>query len=107
MPSANVEAAEALRLLLADVHVVDVGAARPFAQEVDEALDGVGLALGDDLDRPVRTIGGPAGDAQRLRAPPRRVTEEHALHAPADDDAAPDRHGAQPTRLRPPPRPGS
>jgi hypothetical protein len=88
--SPDLEFVEVLGFLVPDVHAVDDRAARPFAAEVDEALDRVGVALENRLDGPVPVVSYPAGHAALAGETPRRVPEEHALNPPVDDHAPPD-----------------
>lgn len=43
------------------------GCGRALAAPLDEPADGVGLALGDDLDTPIRQVARPTAHAQGLR----------------------------------------
>jgi hypothetical protein len=61
---------------------------RPFAHVGHEPLDRLALSLEDGLDRPVRPVPNPAGDAARERAALRGLAEEDALDVSLDDDAA-------------------
>ena len=58
--------------------------------EGNEAFDRIRFALEHRLDRPVAVVAHPTGDAVRDRAPADRVSEEHSLNVPVDDDARAD-----------------
>ena len=83
----NPEADELLRSLGDDVDAVDVGATRPVAAEVDEALDGIGVSLEDGLDSAVGTIPHPSGDTVRSGGPLDGEAEPDALDEAVHDDA--------------------
>ena len=85
---AHGEAVEACRLFVRHVDRVDARAARACTAERDKTLHRFRVAFEHRLDRSVRTIRDPAGNAVLARQPPRRVAEEHALHQAMDDDAA-------------------
>ena len=81
------ETAEVVRRLLEDVDGVHTRAARALTAEVDEPLDGSGVALEDRLDRPVATVCHRAGDVAPVGEPPHRLAEEHTLHVAVHDHA--------------------
>jgi len=90
MSLADAEAAEALGLLLEHLHPLDLSAPRTLAAEVDQPPDRGLVSLEHRLHRPVPAVRRPSRDAVLLRQASRRVAEEHALHVPVDNDAAPD-----------------
>ena len=65
----SVEARKTLRLLLEDLDAIDFRAARALFGEANERLDRFRLALEYGLERPVRPVAGPAGDAAGLCRP--------------------------------------
>lgn len=83
--SANLEAGEPLRPLLAHVDAVDLGSPRPLAHEADEALDVVLPALEQRLDAAVAVVAHPAGDPVSVCQPADAVPEKDALHVAVDD----------------------
>jgi O-acetyl-ADP-ribose deacetylase len=80
--SADLEAGEALRRLVVDVQLRHLGVSWPVAAQLDEPLDGLILALEDDLHGAVEPVRRPPRHARRLRSPSHRVAEEDALHPP-------------------------
>jgi hypothetical protein len=92
----HTKAALALRLLLAHLNIIDLGAARTLMTEGDHRLDRIGLALEHRLDRAIGAVRRPAGDAKGFRLAPRRVTKEDTLDPAADDYPPSDRaHGGR------------
>src|SRR5581483_11445336 len=85
----NLEPAEALGLLLADLDIGDLGSTRAGAQELNELLDRVGRALDHRLNRAVGTVADPTAHALGLRSLARRVPEENALHSSMNGHPAP------------------
>ena len=77
-----------LRLFVVHFDIRHGGVTRSGAHERDHRLDGVRLALEHGLDRAVRRVARPAGDAAALGLAARRVAEEDALHTPVGDDSA-------------------
>lgn len=61
-----------------------------MTSELDQTLDRSLVALEHRLHRPVPAVGDPPGNAVLLREAPCRVSEEHPLHEPVDDDPTPD-----------------
>lgn len=93
---ADLEAAQALRLLFADLYLLDLRTAGAAAKERQHPLNDVRRSLEHRLDGAVGAVGHPPGHPGALRLPARRVTEEHALHPASDHDATADeliRHG--------------
>ena len=83
----HAEADELFRSLGSDLDTVDVGATRAVTTEVDESLDGSGLALEDGLDSPVGTIPHPTGDTVHSGGPLDGEAEPDALDEAVHDDA--------------------
>jgi FMN reductase [NAD(P)H] len=88
--STDSEAGFSGRVFVEHVDGLHLRAARAFAAEVDESLDGFRVALEHPFDCAVRTVRDPAVHVALLRQPSHRVAEEHALHAAANDDATAD-----------------
>jgi hypothetical protein len=88
--AADGEAAQAFRLLGEGLDLGDLGAARAVAAPAHDGPDGCGLALEHRLDRPVRAVPHPAGDAAGVGRPRERDAEAHALDEAVHDDAATD-----------------
>jgi hypothetical protein len=84
--SANLEPGEPLRLLFEQVDGADLSPCRPAPAELDQLVDGLGIALEDSLHGTVGPVAHPAGDAGPLGPPPRGVPEEDSLDPAADDD---------------------
>jgi ABC-type sulfate/molybdate transport systems ATPase subunit len=81
------ESDELFRSLGSDLDTIDVSATRAVTAEVDESLDGGGLALEDGLDSPVGTIPHPTGDTVRSGGPLDGEAEPDALDEAVHDDA--------------------
>jgi DNA recombination protein RmuC len=86
----DLEAAQALGLLVAGLDSVDAGPPRADRAEVGDPFDPVGWALEHDLDRSVGAISRPARDARGPRPLTGRVAEEHALDAAGHDQSPAD-----------------
>src|SRR5262249_46612240 len=84
--SANLESDETLRILVRHLDRGDLGTARAATGELDELLDGAGLALEDRLDLALDGVANPARDAGRLGAATRGIAEEDPLDPTPDDD---------------------
>jgi hypothetical protein len=95
--SANREAAEALVVLLEHLDPLDERVPRPAARERDEVIDALDGPFEDGLHGAVAGVAGPARDALLEREAANRVSEEHSLDPPMDDDTA--SHPVTPTRL--------
>ena len=87
--SAHDESREPLGRLVVLLDALDARGRRAPAAEGEDTRDGVGRALEDGLDGPVRAVAHPAGDAGGARLGLGRAPEPDALHPTHDDDAAP------------------
>ena len=67
------------------IHVTDVGARRPAPQERLQALEGLLVAVCQDLDGIVRAVAHPASHPQRARRLQRGGAKPDALHPSLDD----------------------
>src|SRR5208337_1312655 len=90
-----------------DVDAAYRGARRAFLEPLPERGQGRGLALGHELDAPVRKIAHPAQEAQALRLAARIIAETHSLDASRNRGTEggapplmPARQGAPPSRRR-------
>ena len=90
---ANAESGQAFRLLGRDLDRLDLSSPRAAVGESDESLDRILVPFQHGFHRSVESVGDPTGDVELLRESPHGVSEEHALHPPADDDMAAN-HGA-------------
>ena len=97
---AEVEAAQPLGRLLADLHALDAGEPRAGPAEVDQRLDRLGIPLEGRLDAAVGAVAHPARDAARLGLRAGRGAEADALHAPRDHHPPPDPRAASLLRRR-------
>ena len=86
---ADVEAGEPFGLLVVDLDVLDVGVARPAANELDHPLHRVIVALEDGLDRAIGAVGHPAGNAGGPGCASRGIAKEDSLHPSMRYDALP------------------
>jgi hypothetical protein len=84
--SANIEAAEALGLLVDHLYVRDLGAAGAVAAELDHLLHPLRLPFEDRLNGAIGSVADPARYPNCLRSAPGGVSEEDTLHAPTDHD---------------------
>ncbi len=83
--SADLESAEALRLLLAHLDQVDAGATGAIAAEHQHRLDRSRRPLEYRFDLSIVTVSDPSGDRAGLGLPPGGVAEEDSLDATVDD----------------------
>src|SRR5829696_3851722 len=83
----DLEVGEALGLLVAYVHALDVRCGRALLAESDESFDVAAASFKRRFDGAVAAVRYPTGDAARLGAPPHRVAKEDALDVPVNDHA--------------------
>ena len=81
------------RHALFDLDVVDARPARPLAKGALEAIERVGVALGEGLDVAIRQVAHPAVDALALGGLDGEIAEADSLHAAGDQKAPGDAHG--------------
>ena len=88
--SADLEASRSFDLPDRDPDTLDARITGTLTTPRTHRVDGVWLALEDRVDSAVAAIAHPPRYATTLGLPATRVTEEHSLDVPADDDMTTD-----------------
>ena len=85
---------------LANFDAIDAGVARAFVSQLDEALNGLSIALDVSLHAAVCTVAYPADKPELGRGLFRPGTKPHALDTPVNIKVTADGHDADYTRNR-------